>query len=193
MPVESQRWRCVEAVPALLFSVEGPGVVDAGRGPRLGRLTVAEGLVHEVDAHTLVLEGDVRLCFFLPERVDLTSLLGQHVKLALNDETSTAGPHPQTLSITDAAGRPLVVARFGPAGHVHTIGRSRVRGSLSQRPDGPMVFGTDRLQYVVQVGQHVRVCDGSGDLVVCFVARTAYDYVAYVIVDRALWTERPRR
>lgn len=184
MAVESQRWRCVEAVPALLFSVEGPGA------PRGGRLVVAEGRVEDVGAHVLLLDGDVRLGFVLPDRVDLRSLVGKRVKLALNDEPSTSGPRAQTLSVTDPAGRPLVVARFGPAGQVHTIGGSRVRAALSQRPDGPMAFGTERLQYVVKVGQHVRVCDGRGDLVVHFVARTAYDYVAYVIVDRTLWRGR---
>ena len=186
MVVDSQRWRCVEAVPALLFSVEGPSALRADAGGR-SWLTIAEGRVDAVDDHHLVIDPDVTLTFELPSRLDLAPLRGRGVRLALVDEASPTGPRAQTLSLTDAAGRPLLVARFGPAGHAHTIGPSRVRAALSQRPAGPMVFGTERLQYVVQVGQHVHVHDGCGDLVVHFVARTAFDYVAYLIVERSLW------
>jgi hypothetical protein len=192
MVLDSQRWRCVEAVPALLFSVDGTTAVRARDRAGRGWLTVAEGWVDQVDEHCLVFADGVTLAFVLPPRVDLSSLEGRHVRLALNDEPSTTGPRAQTLSITDHDRRPLLAARFGPAGQVHTIGRSRVRASLSQRPDGPMAFGTEQLQYVVKVGQHVRVCDGNADLVVHFVARTAYDHVAYVIVDRSLWVSGRR-
>ncbi len=192
MVVDSQRWRSVEAVPALLFSVDGPSAVRARDAGGRSWLTLAEGRVDQVDDQHLLLEEDVTLTFVLPPRVDLGPLRGTHVRLALNDEASTTGPRAQTLSLTDPAGRPLLAARFGPAGHSLTIGGSRVRAALSQRPDGPMAFGTDRLQYVVQVGQHMHVHDGCGDLVVHFVARTAFDYVAYLIVERSLWVSGRR-
>ena len=50
-----------------------------------------------------------------------------------------------------------------------------------------MTFGTDRLQYIVHLGEHVRVRGPDGEFIVHFVARTAIDYVAYLIVDNALW------
>lgn len=53
-----------------------------------------------------------------------------------------------------------------------------VDGLTAVRGRGPMAFGTEKLQYMVQVGEHVRV------------ARTAYDYVAYVIAHKALWLRR---
>jgi len=189
---DSQRWRSVEAVPALLFSVDGPSVVRAPDAGGRSWLTLAEGRVDRVDDRRLVLDDDVTLNFALPPRVDLGPLRGTHVRLSLNDEASATGPRAQTLFLGDRARRPLLVARFGPAGQAHAIGRSRVRAALSQRPDGPMAFGTDRLQYVVQVGQHVHVHDGWGDLVVHFVARTAFDYVAYLIVERSLWVSGRR-
>jgi hypothetical protein len=192
MVLDSQRWRCVEAVPALLFSVDGTTAVRARESAGRGWLTVAEGRVEQVDEHCLAFGDGVTLAFVLPSRLSLAPLLGTRVKLMLNDEPSVTGPRAQTLSITDRGGRPLLVARFGPAGHVHAIGGSRVRAALSQRPDGPMAFGTEQLQYVVHVGQHVRVSDGGGELVVHFVARTAYDYVAYVIADRSLWVSGRR-
>jgi hypothetical protein len=186
MVLDSQRWKCVESVPPLLFSIEGLSAVR-GRGGRAGWLTVAEGFVDAVRPRHLTLEDDVTLGYVLPPRVDLTPLLGSYVKLTLADEPVALGPRAQTLTITDEPGRTLLLARFGEAGQAHVLGRSRVRTALSQRPDGPIAFGTDRLQYVVQIGEHVRIREPGGEFVLSFLARTAYDYVAYVIVDRALW------
>ena len=42
-------------------------------------------------------------------------------------------------------------------------------------------------QYVIHVGETVRVRDGEDKVVVSFLARTAFDYVAYVIAERGLW------
>jgi hypothetical protein len=190
MVVDSQRWKCVEAVPALAFSVEGTTAVRAkdpsARGAR-GWLTVAEGVVERLEEQRLVLGGGVTLSFTLPARVQLGPFVGSRVKLALREEPAGAGPRAQTLVVADELGRTRLVARYGATGQAHTIGTTRVRTALSQRSRGPMVFGTERLQYVVHVGQHVRMRDGVDEFVVSFVARTAFDYVAYVVVERALW------
>jgi hypothetical protein len=186
--LDSQRWRFVEAVPAILFSVEGQSAVR-GRRNR-GWLTVAEGLVDDVGEHQLVLDDDVTLAFVLPPRIDLRPLRGTHVKLALDDEPPGAGPRAQMLTVADLGGHTRLIARFGQAGRSHALGAMRVRTALSQRPDGPMAFGTDQLQYVVHVGQHVRVREPAGEFVMHFVARTSFDYVAYVIADAALWSRR---
>jgi hypothetical protein len=186
MVLDSQRWKCVESIPPLLFSIEGLSAVR-GRGGRTGWLTLAEGVVETVRPRHLVLEDDVTLGYVLPPRVDLRPLVASRVKLTLADEPVVVGPRAQTLTVADATGRTLLLARFGKAGQAHVLGKSRVRTALSQRPDGPIAFGTDRLQYVVQVGEYVRVQEPGGEFVVCFLARTAYDYVAYLIVDRTLW------
>jgi len=190
--LDSQRWKCVEAVPAIAFSIDGLSAVRAKRGSRRGWLTVAEGRVDEVTERYLVLEDAVRLVFSLPPRLDLRPLRGTHVQLALDDEPASGGPRAQTLSITDIEGRPRFIGRFGPAERMHALGVSRVHTALSQRPNGPMAFGTDKLQYVVQVGEHVRVRELAHEYVVYFVARTAFDYAAYVIADTALWVSSRR-
>jgi len=187
MVVDSQRWKCVEAVPAISFSIDGTTAVRARDASLRGWLTVAEGMVDRVEEQRLVLEDDVTLSFTLPERVDLAPLVGTSVKLALREEPSALGPRAQTLVVADARGRARLVARYGQGGQTHTIGRTRVRTAVSQRPNGPMAFGTERLQFVVHVGEHVHVRDASEELVVCFAARTTFDYVAYVVAERAFW------
>jgi hypothetical protein len=190
--VDSHKWRCVEAVPPIAFSIDGLSAVRAQSPQKRGWLTVAEGVVDKVYPEHLVIGDDVTLSFALPERVRLEPLAGMHVRVALHDEVSHSGPRPQTLVMTDVRGRTLIVARYGPAGQVHAIGSMRVRAALSQRHRGPMTFGTDVLQYLVQVGEHVRVRGPDSDLVVCFTARTAFDYVAYAIVDARLWVSGKR-
>jgi hypothetical protein len=185
--VDSYKWRCVEAVPPIAFSIDGLSAVRAQSPQKRGWLTVAEGVVDRVTTEDLLIGDDVTLAYSLPERVKLEPLAGTHVRVALQDEVSTTGPRPQTLVMTDARGRTLVVARYGPAGQVHAIGPMRVRAALSQRYGGPMTFGTEALQYLVHVGDHVRMRGAESDLVVCFAARTSYDYVAYAIVDARLW------
>jgi hypothetical protein len=190
MVLDSQRWKCVEAVPPLLFSVEGLSAVRGREPGQRGWLTLAQGHVDDVGDHHVHLEGDVTLAYVVPSRIDLGPLSGSYVKVTLTDEPAPAGPRAQTLTISDEAGHPLLLARFGPAGQTHAIGKSRVRTTLSQRPKGPMAFGTERLQYMVQVGEHVRVHEPVGEFVVHFVARTAYDHVAYVIAHKSLWSSR---
>ena len=192
MVLDSQRWKCVESVPPLLFSIEGLSAVRGREPGRRGWLTIAEGRVGAVDEHHVRLQDDVTLAYVVPSRVDLRPLRDEYVKLMLHDEPAVTGPRAQTLTIADAAGRPLLLARYGPAGQTHAIGKSRVRTVLSQRPDGPMAFGTEKLQHLVHVGEHVRVREPVGEFVMHFVARTAYDHVAYVIADRALWVQTPR-
>jgi hypothetical protein len=206
MVLDSQRWRCVgrvdhttrtpesrpEAVPPLLFSVEGLTAVRGLEAGRRGWLTLAQGRVDEVGDHHVGLDGDVTLAYVVPSRVDLRPLRGAYVKITLTDEPAPAGQRAQMLTISDEAGHPLLHARFGPAGQTHAIGKSRVRTTLSQRPNGPMAFGTEKLQYMVHVGDHVRVHEPVGEFVVHFAARTAYDYVAYVIAHKALWISERR-
>jgi hypothetical protein len=187
MPSHRQRWRHVEAVPPLLFRLEGVSAVRGREPGRRGWLTVAEGRVGDVRARRVVLNDDISLSYVVPPHIDLGPLRGAYVKVTLTDELAASGRRAQMLTLAGEGGRPLLLARFGPAGQVHALGRSRVRTALSQRPGGPLVFGTDKLQYVVHVGEHVRVRDPVGEFVVGFVARTSNDDAAYVIADKALW------
>jgi hypothetical protein len=195
MVIDSQRWKCVEAVPAFVFSVDGVSAVRAREPSQRGWLTTAEGFVTEVRERHLVLGGEVVLSHSLPGCVSLARLLGTRIKLSLTEEPSPSGPRAQTLVLAaraDARGAVTrLVARFGPAGQEHALGATlRVHAALSQRSGGPMTFGTDRLQYIVHVGQHVRVSDERGEYVVHLEARTAINYVAYLIADRSLWVRR---
>jgi hypothetical protein len=190
MVLDSQRWKCVEVAPAILFSIEGLSAVRGREPGRRSWITLAEGRVEDVSDHHLSLDDDVTLGYVLPPQVDLARLKGQDVKLSLSDEPAGVGPRAQMLSIADLEGTLRLFARFGPAGRVHSIGNARVRTALSQRPEGPMAIGTEQLQYVLHVGEHVRMREGSSEFVVQFLARTAYDYVAYVIAEKELWRRR---
>jgi hypothetical protein len=195
MVIDSQRWKCVEAVPAFVFSVDGVSAVRAREPSQRGWLTTAEGIVTEVRELHLVLGGEVVLSHSLPGCVSLARLLGTRIKLSLTDEPSPSGPRAQTLVLAARADErgavTRLVARFGPAGQEHALGATlRVHTALSQRPGGPMTFGSDRLQYIVNVGRHVRVSDERGEYVVHLEARTAINYVAYLIADRSLWVGR---
>jgi hypothetical protein len=198
MVIDSQRWKCVEAVPAFLFSLDGVSAVRARDAAQRGWLTMAEGIVSEVRDHHLVLGGEVVLSHSLPACVSLAPLLRSRIMLSLREEPSATGPRAQTLVISSRAGESgavaRLVARFGPGGQEHSLGGSlRVRAALSQRPGGPMTFGTDTLQYVVSVGRHVRVSDERHEYVVHLESRTAHGYVAYAIVEQSLWAGGPAK
>jgi hypothetical protein len=192
MVVDSQRWKCVEAVPAFRFGLDGVSAVRDHDVGRRGWLTTAEGVVGEVGERHLVMGGEIVLSHSLPGCLSLWALRGTRVRLGLHDERSSSGPRAQTLVVGVREGGSNVVtklvARFGPAGVEHVIGPSlRVRTALSQRSGGPMTFGTERLQYVVHVGRHAQLADAHGEYVVHVDSRTAFDYVAYAVVDRSLW------
>ena len=62
--------------------------------------------------------------------------------------------------------------------------------ALSQRPGGPMVFGTSRVQSLVRQGDHLRVRDRERTYVMCFQSRGVTDAV-YVIAEESLWKGPP--
>jgi hypothetical protein len=188
MVMDTHQWQSVEAEAAVAFNIAGQTAVRARDPMRGSWITVAEGFVANVSARRLELEDDVTLTYALPGGIDLSPLVGSHVRIMLREDGSGAGRRAQTLTISGSDGRACLVARFGPgAGQVHTVGKLRLRAALSQRPGGPMVFGTDKLQYVLQVGEMLWLNDGQRDFVMRFVARTACDCAAYVVAERRLW------
>jgi len=64
--LDSQRWKCVEAVPAIAFSIEGLSAVRAKRGSRRGWLTVAEGRVDEYGLPTAPARAGAQMQFGCP-------------------------------------------------------------------------------------------------------------------------------
>ena len=82
MVLDSQRWKCVEAVPPLLFSVEGLSAVR-GRGARpAGLADGRRGTGGRTSATiTSCSTRTSRLAYVLPARVDLRPLRGSYVKL----------------------------------------------------------------------------------------------------------------
>ena len=199
--LDSQPWKCVEAVPAILFSLERGdlgerGARDGSVKPqrRVRRLSIhtAEGRASAIESGRIWLtDGDaVSLQFDLPERIDLRPLVGSRLRVTLCNEPLLFGPMGQLLTIADDQGRVKLVAHFGTAdGEAHSLGTMNVRVALSQRSRGPIVFGTSQLQCAVHVGEHVAVRDANGEFIMHFVARTAAGYAAYVIVDRSLWRD----
>ncbi len=97
----------------------------------------------------------------------------------------------QTLTIATESGKPLLIAHAGPVrGLAHTLGATTVYVALSQRPGGPMVFGTSRVQSLVRQGDHLRVRDGDDVYVLHFESRGASE-ASYAIAEESLWRGPP--
>jgi hypothetical protein len=188
--LDSAPWKCVEAVPAIGFSLEGQSAVRVHALRQKTSITAAEGRVASIaDGRLCLVEGNaVSLRFSLPRSIDLRTLVDRRVRMTLRNEPLTNGPVSQLLTIADADGRARVIAHYGPVqGRIHSLGTMDVCASLSQRHRGPMIFGTSLLQCVVFAGEEVTIHDGTSSYVMHFVARMAAGYAAYVIVERSLW------
>jgi hypothetical protein len=124
----------------------------------------------------------------LPSSVDLHPLLGKSLRVTLVDDGAS-----QSLTICGIGGRVWIVARFGPVhGVVHSVGGTEVRAALSQRADGPLVVGTETLQWLVNPGCHVRLGGAAAGLVVEHVARVSAEAAGYVIVESVLYASAIR-
>jgi hypothetical protein len=188
--LDSASWRCVEAVPAIRFALEGRSSIRPRTAGRRTMIRAAEGRVLGIEEARLWLgEGDdVALSYSLPASIDLAPLVGRRVRVAIRHEPLREGPNSQLLTIADEDGPVRLIAHFGEAnGHVHAIGDTHVRVALSLREGGPIAFGTEHLQCLVQVGEHVLLRDRDSAYVMEFIARSRAGYAAYAIVDRALW------
>ena len=186
--LESASWRCVDASPPVLFGLEGPATVR--RTGQRRSITAVEGQAIRVESGALVLDDgeELRLRHTLPDRIDLSPLLRRRLRVTLRTEPLPAGPAEQLLTVADCSGRVWMIAHFGAVdGDAQVVGDTRLVAALSQRPGGPMVFGTPQLQCIVHAGGHVTVREGGRDMVMYFLARTSAGYAAYAIVDHTLW------
>ena len=192
--LDSRHWKLAEE--SLPFQLDGDMVPTSRTASRRTWISSAEGRVTSVgDGHAFI-DGEhaASLRHALPASIDLTPLIGKRVRVTLMHAApslaSDAGV-TQTLTITGEGGRLLLVAHSGHVrGNTHMLGKVSVYVALSQRPGGPMVFGTARLQSLVRVGDSVRVRDGEHLYVLSFHARAANGNASYVITSGALWSER---
>jgi hypothetical protein len=188
--VESQSWRCVEAVAPIGFAFEASTEVRRRRERKETTIATAEGRVEAVDDDRIWLtDGDnVTVELTLPACVDLRPTLGERLRVTLRDDPSTTGPTGQLLTLSDESGRTRMVAFYGRVeGNEHIVGDMHVRVALSQRSGGPLVVGTSQQQCMLGAGEEIAVRDAHGDYVMHFVSRTSSGYAAYVLVEKAMW------
>ena len=171
--------------------------------------STVEGTVRRVDGAMMWLRGHAAAAsgaehggeggvfHELPAVIDLRPLLGLSVHVTTMSEAGAGEQPTKTLVVSGASGRVWLIARSGNVhGVTHAISptchESDVHAALSQRPDGPLVIGTEELQWLVPVGQsaHIRMRDGSV-LRAFLVERRADGTASYVLADPSLFAETP--
>lgn len=187
--LDSEQWLCAEPNPALAFELDGASATFSTQASRMTAIATAEGVVSEVFETALVLSGPsaVTLRMRMPPLANLRELTGQRVRVTLRDEFLAGHSVEQTLTIADRSAVPHLLAHHGRVrGVVHALGGEEYRATLSQRADGPLVFGTTRLQCVVPVGERIGLSTRDGSYVVHFLERTPCGHAAYVVLRDAM-------
>ncbi len=203
--LDSRQWKSAKTAASLPFQLDGdavPSSLGSRTSSRRTWISTTEGTVTRASGALVWIEGDAppgerrletatALRHSLPGAIDPCALVGRHVRATLVHVASVDAGLAQTLTIATDAGQPLVIAHAGPVrGLAHTLGATTVYVALSQRPGGPMVFGTSRVQSLVRQGDHVRVRDGDDVYVMHFTSRGVSD-AAYVLVEESLWKGPP--
>jgi hypothetical protein len=192
--LDSRHWKLAEA--SLPFQLDGDSVPTSRTASRRTWISSAEGRITRVGEGHAWIEGEhsAALRHALPAHVDLAPLVGRRVRITLMHAApslATDAGVTQTLTIAGTDGKVYVIAHSGHVrGNAHTLGKVSVYVALSQRPGGPMVFGTARLQSLVRVGESVRVRDGEDLYVLYFEARPANGNASYVITRGELSRDR---
>jgi hypothetical protein len=193
--LDSRHWKLAESAPSLAFELDGDAIPTSRTGARRTWISSAEGVVARFDGgsgeatNRVWIAGECALSLrhSLPRSIDLGPLLGRRVRVTLVHVVAEGGAVTQTLTVTGEDRRVYLVAHVGAVnGIMHTLGALSVYVALSQRPGGPMVFGTARLQSLVRVGDDVRVKDGDQEYVLHFHSRGAAG-ASYVIASKDLW------
>lgn len=192
--LDSRHWKLEEAAASMPFLLDGEAIPTSRTASRRTWISSAEGEVSRVAPGKLCIVGEhpVVLHHALPAPVDLAPLARRRVRVTLVHSAAPDGGVTQTLTLGGVGGadggRLYLVAHAGHVkGNVHTLGRLPVYVALSQRPGGPMVFGTSRLQSLVRVGDSVRVRDGEETYVLHFQARPANGTAWYAIANAEIW------
>jgi hypothetical protein len=182
-----------EAAARMPFHLDGDAVPTSRTSSRRSWLSTADGIVCRVEESILQIEDEsiVSLQHSISRTFELNLLLGRRVRIALLRTSGLDGGLTQTLTVAGYDGSPLVIAHSGEVrGLSHALGDILVYVALSQRPGGPMAFGTSRLQSLVRVGDHIRVRDGDDAYVMQFDSRRERE-AAYSIGAEELWRGPP--
>jgi hypothetical protein len=175
------------------FQLDGDAIPTSRTSSRRAWISTADGVIVRVSGGVVCIEGDttVSLRHTLPAQLDLCALLGRRVRVTLVHVATIDGAMTQTLTIAGCDGNPLLIAHDGTVrGNAHVLGKLQVYVALSQRPGGPMVFGTSRVQSLVRAGDHVRVRSDDDVYVMCFHSR-GQNEARYAIAEESLWRGPP--
>ncbi len=190
--LDSRHWKSAEAVASMPFQLDGEAIPTSRSSSRRAWISTTEGIVEAVEGN-VVRVGEARsvLRHSVPGSFDLAVLLGRRIRATLVHVATIDGGLTQTLTMAAASGELLLLAHVGDVrGQTHTLAKLVVYVALSQRPRGPMVFGTARLQTIVRQGDHVRVRDGDETFVLQFDARRG-NAATYAIGREDLWKGPP--
>jgi hypothetical protein len=175
------------------YQLDGDAIPTSRSSSRRAWISTAEGIVARVAGDRVRIEGDsaITLRHSLPSVIDLCPLLGRRVRTTLVHVATCDGVITQTLTFNGAE-KPILIAHTGNVrGNAHALGKLTVFVALSQRPGGPMVFGTSRLQSLVRAGDHVRVRDEDDDVYVMHFASRGQGEARYAIAEESLWRGPP--
>jgi hypothetical protein len=193
--LDSQHWKVASVAEKMPFHLDGDAVPTSRTSSRRSWISTAEGIVAKVERSLVWIDGDsfVSLRHSLPASFELSALLGRRVRVTLLHVASLEAGLTQTLTIAGSDGKVLAIGHAGEArGISHTLGGLHVYVALSQRPGGPMVFGTSRLQSLVRQGDHIRVRQHDDDdgYVLQFESRRGRE-ATYAIGAEDLWRGPP--
>jgi hypothetical protein len=191
--LDSRHWKTPEPAATMPFQLDGDAVPTSRTSSRKTWISTAEGLLARASSQSAWIEGEetISLQHSLPSHFDLCALLGRRVRVTLMHVHAIDSGTTQTLTIAGHDGRPLVIAHSGEVrGIAHRLGGLQVYVALSQRPGGPMVFGTRRVQSLVRAGDHVRVRDEADVYVMHFQAREGAK-ATYAIAEESVWRGPP--
>lgn len=190
--LDSRHWKSAAAAATMPFQLDGEAIPTSRSSSRRSWISTAEGIVDRVEPSVLRV-GDARasLRHSIPSCFDMGMLLGRRVRATLLHVAALDTGLSQTLTVTGAEGELLIVAHTGDVRSIaHTLGKLRVYVALSQRPGGPMVFGTSRVQAIVREKDHVRVRDDDQAYVLQFESRSG-NGATYAIGREELWCGPP--
>jgi hypothetical protein len=194
--LDSKPWKLAQTAAKMPFQLDGEAIPTSSSGTRRTWISATDGVIARVAPSTIWIEGDsaasfVSLKHTVPVSFELSVLLGRRVRVALLHATSADGVLSQTLTIASSFNDPLLIAHSGEArGLSHALGAVHVYVALSQRPGGPMVFGTSRLQSIVRAGDHMRVRTEDEMYVMQFESRRGRE-ATYAIGIEELWRGPP--
>lgn len=190
--LDSHQWRDASAARKG-FRLEGESIPTGQGASRRSWISTAEGVVVRVEGSQVRLDGPppVTLEHAVPASFELGPLLGRRVRVAIMHATAADGGTSQTLTVSGYDGMALLIAHTGEVrGVSHVLATVHIYAALSQRPGGPMAFGTAKVQALVREGNHIRVRDDDEMYVMQFESRRGRE-ATYAIGLEDFWRGAP--